>query len=99
MKEGQPEEKRPLFDLGQTLATPGALNALGEAGENPIAYLFRHVTGDWGDLEEEDIQENELSLQKGYRLFSAYHLNSGVKIYVITEWDRSVTTILLPEEY
>ena len=102
MKEGSqgPEaERRPLFNLGQPVATPGALDALAQAEEAPAAYLMRHVTGDWGDLPEEDIQENELSLQQGNRLFSAYHLNTGKKIWVITEWDRSVTTILLPEEY
>ena len=81
------------------MATPGALDALAQAEENALAYLVRHVTGDWGDLPEEDIEENELSLREGYRLFSAYHLNTGTKIYVITEWDRSVTTILLPDEY
>lgn len=99
MKEGQPEQKRPLFDLGQPVATPGALDALEQAGELPLAYLFRHVTGDWGDLDPEDIEENELSLAQGFRLLSAYHLSSGTKIWVITEADRSVTTILLPEEY
>jgi hypothetical protein len=99
MKEGQPEQKRPLFDLGQSVATPGALDALEQAGELPLAYLFRHVTGDWGDLDPEDIEENELSLAQGFRLLSAYHLSSGTKIWVITEADRSVTTILLPEEY
>ena len=98
MKEGEPE-KRPLFELGQTVATPGALDALREAEEDPFSYLVRHVTGDWGDLPEEDIQENQLSLEQGLRIFSAYHLNTGTKIYVITEYDRSVTTILLPEDY
>lgn len=97
-KEGEPP-KRPLFELGQTVATPGALEALGLAEENPLAYLVRHVTGDWGDLPEEDIQENRFSLEHGLRIFSAYHLSTGTKIYVITEHDRSVTTILLPEDY
>ena len=97
-KEGEPP-KRPLFDLGQTVATPGALASLQHSEEEPLTYLLRHVTGDWGDLPEEDIEENERSLEHGNRLFSAYHLNTGVKIYVITEWDRSVTTILLPEDY
>ena len=98
MKEGEPE-KRPLFELGQTVATPGALDALARAEENALAYLVRHVTGDWGDLPEEDLQENQFSLENDLRIFSAYHLKTGVKIYVITEWDRSVTTLLLPEEY
>ena len=99
MKEREPEEKHPLFDLGQTVATPGALSALGKAEESPITYLIRHVTGDWGDLPEEDVQENEFSLENGFRIFSAYHTANGVKFYVITEYDRSVTTILLPQEY
>ena len=98
MKEGEPP-KRPLFELGQTVATPGALAALRNSEEEPITYLFRHVTGDWGDLPEEDIAENERSLEQGLRLFSAYHLSSGEKIWVITEYDRSVTTILLPSDY
>ena len=98
MKEGEPH-KRPLFELGQTVATPGALESLRLAGEDPMSYLRRHVTGDWGDLPHEDIEENERSLEQDLRIFSAYHLRSGVKIYVITEWDRSVTTILLPQDY
>lgn len=97
MKEQEP--KPPLFSLGQLVATPGALESLSLSQEDPLAYIQRHVTGDWGDLPEEDIQENELSLKEGFRIFSAYHLKTGQKIYVITEWDRSVTTILLPEEY
>ena len=79
MKEGEPP-KRPLFELGQTVATPGALASLQQAEEEPLTYLLRHVTGDWGDLPEEDIEENERSLEHGFRLFSAYHLSSGVKI-------------------
>ena len=98
MKESEPP-KRPLFELGQMVATPGALASLSEADEAPLSYLVRHVTGDWGDLPDEDIEENRRSLEQDLRIFSAYHLNTGVKIYVITEWDRSVTTILLPEDY
>ena len=75
------------------------LAAAERAGEAPIGYLQRHVTGDWGDLPEEDIEENRLSLEKGYRIFSAYHLEDGTKFYRIWEWDRSVTTFLLPNEY
>lgn len=91
--------KRPLFSLGQVVATPGALMALKEAGQNPAEFLLRHVTGDWGDLDEHDRNENELALQKGLRLFSAYQTTKGVRIWVITERDRSATTILLPDEY
>jgi hypothetical protein len=70
-----------------------------EAGESPFAYLERHVTGDWGELVEEDRQENELSLRQGFRLFSAYRLRDETKIWIITEHDRSATTLLLPEDY
>ena len=90
---------KPLFELGQVLGTPGALRALEEAEQHPLALLIRHVTGDWGDLCEEDIAENELSVERGLRVFSSYKLETDVKVWVITEWDRSATTILLPEEY
>jgi hypothetical protein len=64
-----------------------------------MSYLDRHAAGDWGELSPEDIQENELSVREGYRILSAYSLRDGTRIYVITEADRSSTTILLPEEY
>jgi hypothetical protein len=97
-QDGQSENK-PLFPLGQVVATPGALAALEDAGQNPAEFLGRHVTGDWGDLDEHDRRENELSLRQGLRLLSAYQTSKGVRIWVITEWDRSATTILLPDEY
>ena len=90
---------KPLFDLGQIVGTPGALQALIEAQQPPDELLNRHHKGDWGDLCDEDKQENELSVENGFRIFSVYELKNGVKVWVITEWDRSVTTILLPEEY
>ena len=89
----------PKFPLGQVVATPGALDALAEAGETPLSFLSRHISGDWGDLDEHDQRENELSLTHGFRLLSAYRLSTGVRIWVITEADRSATTLLLPEEY
>lgn len=85
--------------MGQLVATPGALNRLQEAGQSPLELIVRHVTGDWGELDEEDRQANELSVEQGYRILSAYRLDSGEKVWVITEADRSVTTILLPSEY
>lgn len=91
--------KGPLFSLGQVVATPGALAALAEAGQEPIQFLYRHATGDWGDLDEHDVRENERAVMAGYRILSAYWTQKKVKIWVITEWDRSVTTLLLPEEY
>lgn len=90
---------QPLFPLGQTVATPGALEALIEAGQSPSEFLDRHVRGDWGDLSEEDEIENQRSLVHGFRLLSAYQTRFSVKLWVITERDRSVTTILLPSEY
>jgi hypothetical protein len=87
------------FPLGQVVSTPGALDALARAGEEPWAFISRHVGGDWGELDEEDRRENELSVKEGFRILSAYHLKDGTKIWIITEADRSATTILLPEEY
>lgn len=87
------------FSLGRVLATPGALDALATAGVMHTALIFRHVTGDWGDLGEEDKQANEKALRDGSRIFSRYSLLTGVRIWLITEADRSATTILLPSEY
>jgi hypothetical protein len=81
------------------VATPGALDALASTGENPKSFLDRHVAGDWGEIDTEDQQENQDALRHGERLLSAYRTTSGVRLWVITEADRSVTTILLPEEY
>jgi len=87
------------FALGQTYITPGAQEALEIAGETAIQFLRRHISQDWGELSEEDVQENELSLREGFRLLSAYRTAKGEKIWIITEADRSSTTILLPSEY
>jgi hypothetical protein len=88
-----------VFNLGQTLATPGALAALIETGISPSTLLARHVTGDWGDVCKEDACLNERGVKDGSRLLSAYVLPSGVRVWLVTEWDRSATTFLLPEEY
>jgi hypothetical protein len=88
-----------LFSLGQLVATPGALAALSDAEQSPSAFLRRHQTGDWGELCDEDKRENELSLKHGFRILSAYRTTRDIRLWVITEADRSVTTILLPEEY
>jgi len=87
------------FPLGQTCATPGALESLSDAGQDAAQFLSRHQSGDWGDLSDEDKRENEFSVDKELRIFSAYHLSDGTKIWIITEADRSATTILLPSEY
>ncbi len=86
-----------LFPPGQIVATPGALE-LAEQGVDLLAYLQRHLCGDWGELCDEDKAENDFSLKNGFRLMSAYPTPCG-KLWIITEADRSATTFLLPEEY
>ncbi len=90
---------KQLFPLGQVVATPAALCAIEKSGQQPGEFLGRHVSGDWGDLDKHDVEENEFSLQHGLRLLSAYQTSAGEKLWVITEVDRSSTCILLPEEY
>ena len=91
--------KEILFPLGRVLATPGALMALEKAGQQPHEFLLRHVHGEWGNVPAEDWQENQYSLEHGFRLLSSYRTNANETVWVITEADRSATTILLPEEY
>jgi len=91
--------ERPKFPLGQILATPGAIEALEESGQTINEFLDRHVQGDWGELCQEDWDENEYSLQEGFRLLSAYTTLKGEKLWLITEADRSSSTLLRPEEY
>ena len=78
--DDQESNPKPLFRLGQVFGTPGALQALESAGQHPAELLSRHVTGDWGDLCDEDKAENELSVQQGFRILSSYELNSGAKV-------------------
>lgn len=87
------------FALGSLFATPGALTALQAAGKEPAEFLARHECGDWGTVCDEDRAENELSVERGFRIMSVYRLNDDVKIWIITEADRSSSTILLPSEY
>ena len=87
------------FEPGQIVATPGVLEEFRASGEDPLTYLVRHLNGDWGDLSADDVRENELSLEHGWRILSCYTLSNGTRIWFITEADRSATTILLPEEY
>ena len=88
--------KQPAFELGQIVATPGALAALKKSGQQPGEFLTRHVNR---DLSDEDRKENDYSLEHGFRLLSSYRTHTGDKLWIITESDRSVTTLLLPEEY
>lgn len=85
------------FSLGQLFATPGILAEV--SATDISSALARHAKADWGDLDQEDIDENNRALQHGSRLFSAYQSSTCVKFWIITEWDRSVTTVLLPSEY
>lgn len=87
-----------LFELGQLLATPAALNHLALHGKTPMELLRRHARGDWGDLDDSDRDLNVRALAEGSRVLSAYGV-SGLKLYVITESDRSYTTVLLASEY
>lgn len=87
------------FPLGQVVATPGALEALKDAGHQPLEFLARHATGDWGELDADDKAANEAALVQGLRLLSAYDLRNSDRIWILTEADRSVTTILLPSDY
>jgi hypothetical protein len=87
----------PKFALGGTYSTPGAIEALTPAEMQ--TFLSRHHRGDWGDLDEEDKEANDQSLINGSRLLSAYHSAKGIKVWIITEADRSATTVLLPSEY
>jgi len=84
------------FSLGQVVATRGAYETLDVADIGTA--LRRHMAGDWGDVCAEDRQANEDALASGGRLFSVYHAG-GVKFWIITEADRSATTVLLPDEY
>ncbi|QDU25808.1 hypothetical protein ETAA8_08800 [Anatilimnocola aggregata] len=93
-----------MFNLGKTVATPGALSALELAGQGPAQFLARHQSRDWGEVCEDDKLANDESLKDGSRLLSAYRTKLGVKIWIITEATddqgrREATTILLPEEY
>jgi hypothetical protein len=89
----------PLFPLGRVLATPRALAVLEDHGITPASLLGRHGRGDWGEVCEEDAQANRDALREGLRLLSSYRLADGVKVWIITEADRSATTLLLPDDY
>jgi hypothetical protein len=93
------------FLLGRTVATPGAITTLQESGQAPEHFLDLHVSGNWGDIDAHDRKCNDDAIahegnpDRQQRVLSAYVTKNNVKLWVITEWDRSVTTILLPDEY
>lgn len=90
------------FSLGQVVATPGALEAIANTSGNIVlvSLIRRHGSGDWGELCPEDKKLNDWAVESGEdRIMSSYKLSNGKVVWLITEWDRSVTTVLLPEEY
>jgi len=89
----------PKFSPGRLVATPAALQALAESGQTPDFFLQKHLSGDWGDVDGEDRLLNEQALRNGTRLLSAYTTLKGIRLWIITEADRSSTCILKPEEY
>ena len=102
MQPNHSTNKQPTitrFALGRTFITPGAEEALQIAGQTAIEFLRRHMSCDWGELSDDDVRENELSLKKGFRLLSNYQTGKGQQLWIITEADRSSTTMLTPSEY
>lgn len=94
------KEKQIRFELGEIITTPGAIEAFKKSEVSPNWFLAKHQDGDWGEVSEYDLAQNEISLKEGFRLLSAYTLpKTGEQIWVITEADRLLTTLLLPEEY
>ena len=91
------ESERVQVPLGQIVATANAAQRLPQH-EITIA-LRRHAVGDWGDVCEHDRASNDLALEQNDRLLSVYHTGDGTKFWIITEWDRSITTVLMPEDY
>jgi hypothetical protein len=89
----------PLFKLGKVVATRPVVLALAEAHQSADSFLGRHVTGDWGEVDKRDERLNNLALKNECRIFSVYTLLTGKKIWIVTEADRSVTTVLLPQDY
>jgi hypothetical protein len=93
------EQNKVLFPLGQIFLTVGAQDALEESNQLPNEFLARHQTGDWGLVCADNRRENDLSVKESFRILSTYKTSEGEKLWIITEADRSSTTILLPEEY
>ena len=89
---------KALFQLRAVVVTQGVQHLMTDLGLDPVHLLARHVAGDWGDLSADDKKENDYSVTRSLRIFSAYEIGDS-KLWIITEADRSVTTILLPEEY
>jgi hypothetical protein len=99
MKEFETIPTSGRFPLGRVVATPGAIETMEAANINSFDLLARHHQGDWGDLTADDKRENEFSVNKPLRIFSSYKISDSDKVWIITEADRSATTLLLPSEY
>jgi hypothetical protein len=104
MPKSHPTPVEPLFSLGRLVMTTNLQMRMqefdpGNWETNIKALIDRHVAGDWGSLEDFDRKQNDRALREGGRLFSAYQTSSGIRLYIITEADRSCTTALLPEDY
>lgn len=89
----------PSFPLGRIVATPNSLELLSSVGVSSTDLLARHALCDWGELDEQDKVANDRALKEGKRLLSSYQVSGTGKVWIITEWDRSATTILTPDEY
>ncbi|WP_044490241.1 hypothetical protein [Burkholderia pseudomallei] len=98
MNSPMPQRAGPRFKIGRIFATPAAVDALDRTRTSIVDLLIRHMRGDWGDLSESDRQQNELALMGGARLLSSYPVGTA-RIWIVTEADRSATTLLLPDEY
>lgn len=91
---------QPRFAAGQVVMSIGVAALVCQGRLDPAPYLHRHLSGDWGDLDESDRRQNDAALKSGNdRLFSSYQVAPDLKLWSITEWDRSITTLLLPNEY
>jgi hypothetical protein len=93
------KEAPGLFTLGRIVVTPGALSLLSRHGMTPMQLIFRHVRGDWGCLASDDVTANNEAISGNNRILSNYPIDGDGRFWIITEWDRSVTTLLLPCEY
>lgn len=94
-----PARRLPMFPLGKVCATPGLIDAQRDNAQSPVSFIARHVNGDWSEMDAHDQKANTESVTNGTRIFSSYSMKDGNKLFVITEADRSVTTLLLPSEY
>lgn len=90
---------KPLFHPGKLLITPAAIGVLRAHGIPAISLVLRHICGDWGNISSDDWKQNDLSVPAGLRLLSCYRLSGSLTVWAMTEWNRSYTTIFLPDEY